>query len=124
MIEFFRLVQATQRTTYKSEAAALVEFLESLMGHSAVIVRTLDGASIGACASATPSEIGTCSNPEATAPVPAVVTSAKKQVNWLRRIGAALNEDDNSKLAAKVEALARDCSDAQRELNQLKGQTA
>lgn len=27
--------------------------------------------------------------------------------NWLRRIGAALGEDDHSKLAAKVEALAR-----------------
>lgn len=43
MIEFFRLVQATQRTTYKSEAAALVEFLESLMGRPAVIVGTLGG---------------------------------------------------------------------------------
>jgi len=31
----------------------------------------------------------------------------QRQANWLRRIGAALNEDDNSKLAAKVEALAR-----------------
>lgn len=48
----------------------------------------------------------------------------QRQANWLRRIGAALQEADNSKLAAKVEALARDCSGAQRELNQLKGQTA
>lgn len=31
----------------------------------------------------------------------------QRQANWLRRIGNALNEDDNSKLAAKVEALAR-----------------
>ena len=41
----------------------------------------------------------------------------------MRRIGVALQEADNSKLAAKVEALARDCSDAQRGLNQLKGLT-
>lgn len=31
----------------------------------------------------------------------------QRQANWLKRIGTALNEDDNSKLAAKVEALAR-----------------
>lgn len=31
----------------------------------------------------------------------------QRQANWLKRIGNALNEDDNSKLAAKVEALAR-----------------
>ena len=31
----------------------------------------------------------------------------QRQANWLRRIGVAVGEDDNSKLAAKVEALAR-----------------
>jgi hypothetical protein len=31
----------------------------------------------------------------------------QRQANWLRRIGKAVGEDDNSKLAAKVEALAR-----------------
>lgn len=31
----------------------------------------------------------------------------QRQANWLKRIGTALGEDDNSKLPAKVEALAR-----------------
>ncbi|WP_114973388.1 hypothetical protein [Rhodoferax ferrireducens] len=31
----------------------------------------------------------------------------QRQANWLRRIGAALGEEDHSKLAARVEALAR-----------------
>ena len=31
----------------------------------------------------------------------------QRQANWLRRIGVAMNEEDNSKLAAKVEAMAR-----------------
>lgn len=31
----------------------------------------------------------------------------KRQANWLRRIGVALGEEDNSKLAARVEALTR-----------------
>jgi hypothetical protein len=31
----------------------------------------------------------------------------QRQANWLKRIGTALGEEDNSKLAAKVEALAR-----------------
>ena len=31
----------------------------------------------------------------------------QRQANWLRRIAVAVGEDDNSKLAAKVEALAR-----------------
>ena len=31
----------------------------------------------------------------------------KRQANWLRRIGVAMDEEDNSKLAAKVEAMAR-----------------
>lgn len=31
----------------------------------------------------------------------------KRQANWLRRIGVAMDEEDHSKLAAKVEAMAR-----------------
>lgn len=47
----------------------------------------------------------------------------QRMANWLRRIGTALNEDDNAKLPALVEAMARSCRDVQRELNQLETQT-